>query len=200
MCGIAGYLLFDQIAAPDMVHAMCDSIRHRGPDDEGFHLDGGCALGMRRLSVIDLATGHQPLSNEDGSVWIVFNGEIYNYLELRRELAAAGHRFATQSDTETVVHLYEQEGVDGLGKLKGMFAMAIWDAKNRKLLLARAHMSARKRARIFGDGIPPALTVRQIEALRGQMLRFGEAVRSRASGDRTVAVENPKQLSVVETA
>jgi len=137
MCGIAGYLLFDQAACPETLRAMCNCIRHRGPDDEGFHLDGGCAIGMRRLSVIDLATGHQPLSNEDGSVWIVFNGEIYNYLELRRELTAAGHRFATQSDTETVVHLYEQEGVNGLCKLRGMFALAIWDAHNRKLLLAR---------------------------------------------------------------
>jgi len=137
MCGIAGYLLFDQMAGPELLRAMCNSIRHRGPDDEGFHLDSGCAIGMRRLSIIDLATGHQPLSNEDGSVWIVFNGEIYNYRQLRSELAAAGHRFATQSDTETVVHVYEQEGVNGLSKLRGMFALAIWDARNRKLLLAR---------------------------------------------------------------
>jgi len=137
MCGIAGYLLFDQTASPEPLRAMCNCIRHRGPDDEGFHLDRGCAIGMRRLTIIDLATGHQPLCNEDGSVWIVFNGEIYNYMELRRELVASGHCFATQSDTETVVHLYEQEGVDGLSKLRGMFALAIWDAHNRKLLLAR---------------------------------------------------------------
>src|SRR6266478_762095 len=122
MCGIAGYWQREGEASASRVKAMCDQIIHRGPDDEGFHLDGGCAIGMRRLSIIDLATGHQPLCNEDGSVWIVFNGEIYNYVELRRELAAAGHCFATQSDTETVVHLYEQEGIGGLGKLRGMFA------------------------------------------------------------------------------
>jgi len=137
MCGIAGYLHFGQTACLETLRAMCNSIRHRGPDDEGYHLDGSCAIGMRRLSIIDLATGHQPLSNEDGSVWIVFNGEIYNYRELRRNLAAAGHRFATHSDTETVVHLYEQEGVKALDKLRGMFALAIWDARNRKILLAR---------------------------------------------------------------
>ncbi len=119
------------------VKRMCDVIRHRGPDDEGFHLDGGCGLGMRRLSIIDLSTGHQPISNEDGSVWVVFNGEIYNYRGLRSELIARGHRFATNSDTETLVHLYEEEGVAGIQKLRGMFAYAIWDARRRQLLLVR---------------------------------------------------------------
>ena len=116
---------------------MCDQIRHRGPDDEGFHVDGGCAIGMRRLSIIDLSTGHQPISNEDGSVWVVFNGEIYNYQGLRQELIRQGHRFKTNSDTETLIHLYEEEGVAGLSKLRGMFAYAIWDARDRSLLLAR---------------------------------------------------------------
>jgi len=116
---------------------MCGRIRHRGPDDEGFHVDGGCALGMRRLSIIDLATGHQPISNEDRSVWVVFNGEIYNYQPLRRDLIAKGHRFATNSDTETLVHLYEQEGPDGLCRLRGMFAFAIWDSPRQRLFLAR---------------------------------------------------------------
>src|SRR5512144_68121 len=116
---------------------MCDTIRHRGPDDEGFHTDRGCALGMRRLSIIDLSTGHQPISNEDGSVWVVFNGEIYNYQPLRSRLIEQGHRFATNSDTETLVHLYEQEGVAGVNRLRGMFAYAIWDSRRRTLLLAR---------------------------------------------------------------
>ncbi len=137
MCGIAGFVLREGEAQLADVRTMCDRIRHRGPDDEGYHLDGGCAIGMRRLSIIDLSTGHQPMSNEDGSVWVVFNGEIYNYAELREELIAQGHRFATHSDTETLVHLYEEEGADGIGKLRGMFAFAIWDGRRRKLLLAR---------------------------------------------------------------
>lgn len=116
---------------------MCDEIRHRGPDDEGYHMDGGCGIGMRRLSIIDLSTGHQPISNEDGSVWVVFNGEIYNYQELRQDLIGRGHRFKTNSDTETLIHLYEEEGVDGISKLRGMFAYALWDARNRSLLLVR---------------------------------------------------------------
>jgi asparagine synthase (glutamine-hydrolysing) len=137
MCGIAGKLLRHNAADPDGIRTMCDQIRHRGPDDEGYHLDAGCGIGMRRLSIIDLSTGHQPMSNEDGSVWIVFNGEIYNYQDLRRDLIRSGHRFQTNSDTETLVHLYEQEGVDGIGKLRGMFAYAVWDARRRSLLLVR---------------------------------------------------------------
>ena len=116
---------------------MCDPIRHRGPDDAGYYTDGGCGIGMRRLSIIDLNTGHQPISNEDGSVWIVFNGEIYNYQELRADLAVRGHRFTTQSDTEAVVHLYEEFGPEGIARLRGMFAYAIWDGRRRQLLLAR---------------------------------------------------------------
>lgn len=116
---------------------MCAQIRHRGPDDEGFHVGDRCAIGMRRLSIIDLATGHQPISNEDGTVWVVFNGEIYNYQELRQDLMRRGHRFATNSDTETLIHLYEEEGVDGIQRLRGMFAYAIWDERTRKLTLVR---------------------------------------------------------------
>jgi asparagine synthase (glutamine-hydrolysing) len=137
MCGIAGFLLRDGIADARAVKAMCDTIRHRGPDDEGIHTDGGCGIGMRRLSIIDLSTGHQPLSNEDGSVWVVFNGEIYNFQELRGRLMGQGHRFRTNSDTETLVHLYEQEGAEGLTRLRGMFAFAIWDARKREILLVR---------------------------------------------------------------
>jgi asparagine synthase (glutamine-hydrolysing) len=121
----------------DILRLMCDRIRHRGPDDDGYHTDGGCGIGMRRLSIIDLHTGHQPMSNEDGSVWVVCNGEIYNFRELRNDLEARGHRFTTQSDTETLVHLYEDTGVDAVSRLRGMFAFALWDAKRRRLLLAR---------------------------------------------------------------
>lgn len=137
MCGIAGFVLRDGRAETGAVRAMCDQIRHRGPDDEGIHVDGGCGIGMRRLSIIDLATGHQPISNEDRTTWVVFNGEIYNYQSLREALISQGHRFATNSDTETLVHLYEQFGVDGLPRLRGMFAFAIWDGRRRELTLVR---------------------------------------------------------------
>src|SRR5579864_4603212 len=137
MCGIAGYLLRQGVAREELVRAMCAQIRHRGPDDEGAYIDGGCGIGMRRLSIIDLSTGHHPVTNEDGSVWVVFNGEIYNYRELRADLIKHGHRFRTNSDTETLVHLYEEKGESGLSLLRGMFAFSVWDARNRKLLLAR---------------------------------------------------------------
>src|SRR3984957_12306485 len=116
---------------------MADTIAHRGPDDEGYHVSGPIGLGFRRLSIIDLATGHQPLSNEDGTVWIVFNGEIYNYQELRAFLQGKGHVFKTQTDTEVIVHLYEEFGEDCVEKLRGMFAFAIWDERKESLFLAR---------------------------------------------------------------
>jgi len=137
MCGIAGFYLREGKGSLPTVRAMCDPIRHRGPDDAGYRVDGGCGIGMRRLSIIDLSTGHQPMANEDESVWVVFNGEIYNYRELRADLIRRGHRFQTNSDTETLVHLYEQEGVEGLRRLRGMFAFAIWDANRRRIFLAR---------------------------------------------------------------
>jgi asparagine synthase (glutamine-hydrolysing) len=126
----------------DALLAMTAALRHRGPDDDGFYVeqgeDGtGVGLGFRRLSIIDLETGDQPIANEDGSVQIVFNGEIYNFPELRRELQSRGHRFATAADTEVIVHLYEEEGPRCVGRLNGMFAFALWDAKARELLLAR---------------------------------------------------------------
>src|ERR1700688_374793 len=133
MCGIAGTVQRRKPAELSMVKAMCDEIRHRGPDDEGYHVDNGCILGMRRLSIIDLATGHQPMSNEDGSVWVVFNGEIYNYQELRGWLLTQGHKFKTQSDTEVIVHLYEELGEGCVERLRGMFAFAIWDERERTL-------------------------------------------------------------------
>jgi asparagine synthase (glutamine-hydrolysing) len=137
MCGIAGFALREEFADTSSLRLMCDQIRHRGPDDAGYYVKGGCALGMRRLSIIDLHTGRQPISNEDGTIWVVFNGEIYNYRELRTLLTSRGHRFRTHSDTEVLVHLYEDEGVAGISRLRGMFAYAIWDQTQRKLLLAR---------------------------------------------------------------
>jgi asparagine synthase (glutamine-hydrolysing) len=137
MCGIAGFVLRNGKANADSVRMMTDLIRHRGPDDEGIYTDGSCGLGMRRLSIIDLNTGHQPICNEDGTIWVVFNGEIYNYQELRDDLIGRGHHFITRSDTEALVHLYEQEGTEGLRRLRGMFAYCIWDARERKMLLVR---------------------------------------------------------------
>lgn len=139
MCGITGKIYFDysMTVNPEELKRMTDSLYHRGPDDEGFYLNGNIALGFRRLSIIDLNTGHQPLSNEDGSVWIVFNGEIYNYKELQENLKKQGHIFRTKSDTETIVHLYEQYGIDCLKYLQGMFAFSIWDNNKKQLFCAR---------------------------------------------------------------
>jgi len=123
--------------SPALITAMADTIRHRGPDDEGLYVSGPVGLGFRRLSIIDLSTGHQPLSNEDGTIWIVFNGEIYNYQELRTFLLSKGHRFKTQTDTEVIVHLYEELGPQCVDRLRGMFGFAIWDANKKSLLLAR---------------------------------------------------------------
>src|SRR5688572_2370215 len=116
---------------------MCRTMTHRGPDDHGVLLKTGVALGMRRLAIIDLITGHQPISGEDGSVTIVFNGEIYNFHELKVKLEACGHTFKTHSDTEAIVHAYEQSGAQALKELRGMFAFAIWDEKARTLFMAR---------------------------------------------------------------
>ena len=116
---------------------MADAIQHRGPDNEGFYISGPIGLGFRRLSIIDLSGGHQPLSNEDGTVWIVFNGEIYNYQTLRDDLIGKGHIFKTKSDTEVIVHLYEEYGTDCVQRLRGMFGFAIWDARQEQLFLAR---------------------------------------------------------------
>jgi asparagine synthase (glutamine-hydrolysing) len=130
---------------------MTDTMVHRGPDDEGFYCSGPVGLGHRRLSIIDLAGGHQPLANEDETVWIVFNGEIYNFGELHDELVRKGHTFKTRSDTEVIVHLYEEEGENCFQRLRGMFAIAIWDARNRKLLLARDRVG-KKPLFYFYDG------------------------------------------------
>ncbi len=138
MCGIAGMIARpgEQVTA-EQVRRMTDTIVHRGPDDEGIHARSNVGLGMRRLSIIDLRGGAQPIYNEDRSVAVVFNGEIYNFLELRKELEGRGHEFRTHSDTEVIVHLYEEMGADCVTKLRGMFAIALYDEKRDALLLAR---------------------------------------------------------------
>ena len=139
MCGIAGMVQTHPDGSVDnaAVHRMCQAIVHRGPDDEGIFVKAGVGLGMRRLSIIDLAGGHQPVFNEDKTIWVVFNGEIYNFPELRAELEKRGHRFYTHSDTEVIVHLYEDLGADCVKKLRGMFAFALYDERRGKLLMAR---------------------------------------------------------------
>ena len=146
MCGIAGFVESPSPSAPFdfessrvLVHRMCDVIRHRGPDDEGLWVGEGVALGMRRLSIIDLSTGQQPIHNEDRTVWVVFNGEIYNF---NRAPHARGRRapFYTSTDTEVIVHAYEQWGTDAIPRLRGMFGLAIWDTRYRTLLVARDRM------------------------------------------------------------
>ena len=170
MCGIAGIVRWDGAPVPEHdIRAMCSAIVHRGPDDEGVYLGDGVALGQRRLSIIDLEGGHQPLSNEDRTVWIVFNGEIYNYRELRRELEQRGHVFQTDSDTETIVHLYEDHGERCVDRMRGMFAFAIWDERRRQLLLARDRMgikplyyAERGNELIFASELKPILQLAHV--------------------------------------
>ena len=154
MCGIAGIASTELGARPDVetIRLMCDAIVHRGPDDEGFYIGDGAGLGMRRLSIIDLAGGHQPIHNEDRNVWVVFNGEIYNFPELRRGLESRGHRFYTHSDTEVIVHLYEELGAECVRKLRGMFAIALWDERRKSLLLARDRLGKKPLHYAFENG------------------------------------------------
>ena len=176
MCGIAGFVdrnadtRDEGRASTAAVRTMCDVIRHRGPDDEGVFVADGAALGMRRLSIIDLSGGHQPIRNEDGSVWVVFNGEIYNYRELRAQLTALGHSFYTDTDTETIVHAYEQWGDDCFAHLRGMFGIALWDRRSRTLLLARdrmgikpLHYAERDGRLFFGSEIKSILAAGGVE-------------------------------------
>lgn len=163
MCGICGHVTFNRdTIQPDVIRAMTAQLTHRGPDEEGYYLQPAVGLGMRRLKVLDLVSGQQPMTNEDRSVWIVFNGEIYNHVELRRELEAKGHRFVTRSDTEVIVHLYEERGVECVSALNGMFAIAIWDDRAKRLLLARDPL-----------GIKPLYY-----AVRGRSLVFASELKS----------------------
>ena len=139
MCGICGIVFNDreQKVEQNTLKKMSDVITHRGPDDEGFYINQHVGLAMRRLSIIDLSTGKQPISNEDGQIWIVFNGEIYNHKDIRTELESKGHQFKTKTDTEAIVHAYEEYGESCVQKLNGMFTFAIWDNRKKTLFLAR---------------------------------------------------------------
>src|SRR5438874_224129 len=153
MCGIAGVMKFghDVRVESSVIRQMCAAMVHRGPDDEGVYTDGRIGIGMRRLSIIDVAGGHQPISNEIGTVWIVFNGEIYNHSELRQQLEPRGHRYRTNSDTETIVHLYEEYGRDCVQHLRGMFAFAIWDRRLRRLFIARDRLGIKPLYYFYDD-------------------------------------------------
>ncbi|MFQ5830303.1 MAG: asparagine synthase (glutamine-hydrolyzing) [Candidatus Methylomirabilia bacterium] len=150
MCGIAGYV---GGGAAELLPVMLHTLKHRGPDDTGTHEEPGVGLGLTRLAIIDLAGGRQPMSNEDGSIWIVFNGEIYNYRELRPGLEAGGHRFKSRSDTEVILHLYEEEGERCVGRLRGMFAFALWDGQRRRLFLARDRLGKKPLYYWHRDGL-----------------------------------------------
>lgn len=180
MCGIAGIVSAvagDEIDA-GVIHRMCQAIVHRGPDDEGLFVKHGTGLGMRRLSIIDLSGGHQPVFNEDRTVWIVFNGEIYNFPELREDLIKRGHTFDTHSDTEVIVHLYEEMGPDCVSKLRGMFGFALYDEPRRKLLLARDRFG--KKPLHF--------------AVQGQRLLFGSEIKSILVASPDLATVNQEAL------
>src|SRR5436309_10054426 len=142
MCGIAGIVKLNPQETVEewRVKRMRDVLRHRGPDAEGLWVEGPVGLGHRRLSIVDVAGGHQPMANEDRSVWIVYNGEIYNHAALRPDLEARGHRYETRSDTETIVHLYEEEGERCVERLQGMVAFGLWHRAHGRLLLARGRL------------------------------------------------------------
>lgn len=182
MCGIVGIAQHSgrHRFGIDDVRRMADKIFHRGPDDEGFHDAESIVLGMRRLSIIDLEGGHQPISNEDGTVWVVNNGEIYNFKRLRKELLEKGHRFATHSDTEVLVHLYEEHGEAFLERLEGMFAIALWDSVRKKLIVARDRLGIKPVYYWpFGGGVAFASEIKAFLPLRG----FSPAVNPASLGD-----------------
>jgi asparagine synthase (glutamine-hydrolysing) len=173
MCGICGKLCYDEHekVAADLVQRMTDVIAHRGPDGEGKYVSGPVGLGHRRLAIIDLNRGAQPMCNEDKTVWIIFNGEIYNFQALRDELLGKGHKFSSTTDTEVIIHAYEEYGVECLGRLQGMFAFALWDEKSKTLFLARDRV-----------GIKPLTT-----AIRaGAGLRFGNQGHADGPGRESV--------------
>jgi asparagine synthase (glutamine-hydrolysing) len=175
MCGICG--IFEpgrqSVIEQSVLKRMTDTIAHRGPDDEGFYCGPGIGLGFRRLSIIDVAGGHQPLANEDNTIWVMFNGEIYNFQELNRKYLSTGHQFRTRSDTETIVHLYEELGEACFAELRGMFAIALWDGRKRKLILARDRI-----------GKKPLFY-----SWDGQRLLFGSEIKAIWAADKTPSQE-----------
>src|SRR5437870_481182 len=182
MCGICGQYNFSsrQPVEPDTIRQMAGSIAHRGPDDEGFYYEDRLGLGFRRLSIIDLEGGHQPMSDQARSVWVVFNGEIYNFPELKRELESYGHTFCTQCDTEVIVHGYKQWGLDVFSHLNGMFGLAIWDVRRKRLVIARDAF-----------GIKPIYY-----KVKNGSLFFGSEIRAIQAADREKVEIDPASLNL----
>jgi len=179
MCGICGIITFepDRRVERSRLEAMNRQISHRGPDDDGFYVSGSVGLAMRRLSIIDVESGHQPLSNEDASIWVVYNGEIYNHGDLRSLLEARGHRYRTRTDTETIVHLYEEFGHDCVRHLRGMFAFALWDTRRRRLFAARDRLGIKPfYYRHTGDTFLFGSEIKAILAYPGVKAAFNRAV------------------------
>jgi asparagine synthase (glutamine-hydrolysing) len=186
MCGITGYITTEPSQDPvSTIERMADSIRHRGPDDFGYYRDPWANLGFRRLAIIDVAGGHQPMSNEDGNLWLIFNGEIFNHASLRPALEAAGHQYRNRSDSETIIHSYEQYGPDCVSRFRGMFAFAIWDKNARRLFIARDRLGKKPlyyywdgRVFAFASEIKallehPAISPKLEESLLPEYLAFG---------------------------
>src|SRR6266545_766461 len=193
MCGIAGIVSLNlrEPVEESRLKWMRDVLRHRGPDGEGLFVDGPVGLGHRRLAIVDVGGGQQPMTNEDGSVWIVFNGEIYNHAALRPGLEARGHRYHSRSDTETILHLYEEEGDRCVERLQGMFAFALWDRPRHRLLLARDRLGIKplyyaitERELLFASEIKALL------AAGGIRPTFNEAILPEYLGTRYVAGED----------
>ena len=182
MCGIAGQFNYkrQEPVDPYVIRRMTATIAHRGPDDEGYFIAGPIGLGFRRLSIIDLAGGHQPMSDEDETVWVIFNGEIYNFKELRSELLSQGHRFRTNSDTEVIVHGYREWGTGVFQRLNGMFGLAIWDSQRQRLVVAR-------------DAMGIKLVYYRNE---GGRLTFGSEIRAVMAADANVPAVDPIALNL----
>ena len=152
MCGICGIALKKGLVEESKLRSMTNILRHRGPDDEGVFVSGNIGLGHSRLSIIDVKKGHQPMANEDGTIWVVYNGEIYNHDEIRRELISRGHEYKTRSDTETILHLYEDKELEGVNQIRGMFAYSLWDSSKRRLILVRDRLGVKPLYYYFDNG------------------------------------------------
>src|ERR1039457_3042558 len=185
MCGIAGFCQFKPGQPLKMKHLeeMTETIKHRGPDDKGFYQKGPVGLGMTRLSIIDVAGGAQPMSNERSKIWVVCNGEIYNHLELRQDLEEKGHQFASRSDVEVLAHAYEEYGDKFISRLRGMFAFALWDETFQKLILARVHVGVKPLYYTTADG----------------SLVFGSEIKALLSLDTVPRLVDSKQILTLMT-
>src|SRR5438094_3600322 len=182
MCGICGQFNFgrNESVQPDTIRRMTQTMVHRGPDDDGYYFSGSLGLGFRRLSIIDLAGGHQPMSDAEETVWVTLNGEIYNFKELRADLESRGHSFRTESDTEVIIHGYKEWGIDVLNQLNGMFGLAIWDVRKKRLVVAR-------------DAMGIKLIYYRVS---GKQITFGSEIRAILAGQESRTDVDPLALNM----